>query len=218
MAPGSDLGAERWPRDSNAELPQPGRRLEAAELRSRQSTLSVTQFACSAARAGGNRRSARLRPALATLPPPRDTRTAMSVENVASFQRAVEATNRGDVAGVLRELDPAVEFQNTFEEAFGGRGVDYRGHDGIRDFFHDFVETLAEFRFDSTNVQDLGDQLLAVGHIRGRDNQDGRKIELSVCVLCDFADGKIVRVLTYFDPVDSPEGPPNILESTGRRN
>lgn len=145
-------------------------------------------------------------------------RTAMSVENVASFQRAVEATNRGDVAGVLRELDPAVEFQNTFEEAFGGRGVDYRGHDGIRDFFHDFVETLAEFRFDSTNVQDLGDQLLAVGHIRGRDNQDGRKIELSVCVLCDFADGKIVRVLTYFDPVDSPEGPPNILESTGRRN
>lgn len=40
---------------------------------SRQSTLSVTQFACSAARAGGNRRSARLRPALATLPPPRDT-------------------------------------------------------------------------------------------------------------------------------------------------
>lgn len=185
---------------------------------SRQSTLSVTQFACSAARAGGNRRSTRLRPALATLPPPRDTRTAMSVENVASFQRAVEATNRGDVAGVLRELDPAVEFQNTFEEAFGGRGVDYRGHDGIRDFFHDFVETLAEFRFDSTNVQDLGDQLLAVGHIRGRDNQDGRKIELSVCVLCDFADGKIVRVLTYFDPVDSPEGPPNILESTGRRN
>jgi hypothetical protein len=34
----------------------------------------------------------------------------MSRENVEAFKRAVEATNRGEVKAVLRDLDPAVEF------------------------------------------------------------------------------------------------------------
>ena len=39
----------------------------------------------------------------------------MSRENVESFERGVEALNRGDVEAVLEERDPAVEFHAVLE-------------------------------------------------------------------------------------------------------
>jgi hypothetical protein len=44
----------------------------------------------------------------------------MSQENVESFKRAVEATNRRDVEALLTENDPAVEFHSALDELLGG--------------------------------------------------------------------------------------------------
>jgi hypothetical protein len=43
-------------------------------------------------------------------PPARDTARAMSQENVEAFKRGFEAYNRRDIAALLQELDPEVEW------------------------------------------------------------------------------------------------------------
>src|SRR4051812_24393764 len=60
----------------------------------------------------------------------------MSQENVEAFKRAVDAGNRGDVeAGMLKELDPAVEWHPVLLASLEAEATVYRGHDGVREWF-----------------------------------------------------------------------------------
>ena len=103
----------------------------------------------------------------------------MSQENVESFERAVEAINRGDVEAVLEELDPAVEFHAVLEELLGGEGRVYRGHAGYRDFIRDFGDAFAEVHWEFSDIRDLGDRLLAIGSFRARGDSGASAEEAS---------------------------------------
>jgi ketosteroid isomerase-like protein len=129
----------------------------------------------------------------------------MSQENVEAFERATEATNRGDVGGVLEEVDPAIEFHAVVAELVGGQGMVYRGHDGIRKFFRDFDEALAELHFDYAEIRDLGDRTLAIGRIRIRGRASGATAESPFCALVDWRNGKATRVLSFLDPEEGLE-------------
>jgi ketosteroid isomerase-like protein len=82
----------------------------------------------------------------------------MSQENVENTRRAFEAWNRRDVDGWLDQADPDVEWIPASPAAVE-RSV-YRGHEEVREAFAAIWETWEEFRFEESEIRDLGDDVL----------------------------------------------------------
>src|SRR5688572_3853794 len=101
----------------------------------------------------------------------------MSEENVETFQRAAEAFKRGDIEAILGELDPEVEWHPGMAAFLGGELTVYRGHEGYRELLRDLDEAFAEVDAEFSEIRDLGDRLLAIGHIRTRGKASGAVTE-----------------------------------------
>ncbi len=132
----------------------------------------------------------------------------MSQENLNAFNRAVEATNRGDVEAMLRDMDPAVEFHAFLEELLGGEGMVYTGHAGVRKFFRDFNDSFDQLHWEYSDIRDLGDRILAIGTFRARGRGSGAEAEVPIGLLVDFKDGVATRVWSTQDPNE-------VLEAAG---
>jgi ketosteroid isomerase-like protein len=129
----------------------------------------------------------------------------MSEENVNAHERALEAINRRDVDAFLAEMDTEVEFHAVLQALLGGEGTVYRGHGGVRAWFRDMNEAFAEFHVDYSEIRDLGDRILASGRVRARGRESGAGIDAPIGALIEFRDGKVSKVLTYFDPTEALE-------------
>ena len=118
----------------------------------------------------------------------------MSQANVERFERAVAATNRGDVEAALKDLDPDIELHAFMEELLGGEGRVYMGHAGVREFFRDFNEPFDQLHWEYPDIRDLGDRVLAIGTFRARGRASGAEVETPIGVLVDFEDGIATRL------------------------
>ena len=129
----------------------------------------------------------------------------MSEENVEAFKRGIEAYNRGDVEGVLAELDPEVEWHPAVLIPFEGKAREYRGHEGVREMMGDVFEALAEIHTEYPEIRDLGDRIVAIGRFRTRGRESGAELESPIGSVVDFKNGKAIRVSTYLDPKEALE-------------
>jgi ketosteroid isomerase-like protein len=127
----------------------------------------------------------------------------MSEENVEAFKRALEAGNRQDIDGLLAELDPDVEWHAALP-MLGGDAV-YRGHGGVREFLLDVWEVIADTEFDFPEIRDAGDQVVGLGHFRGRGKGSGVETETPFAYVAEFRAGKAIRVRAYLDPNEALE-------------
>ena len=129
----------------------------------------------------------------------------MSQENVETFRRGAEAYNRRDVEAVLDTLDPEVEWRPLLPVLLEGEATVYRGHDGVRELVRELDSAFAEFHNDLTEVRDLGERVLAIGHIRGRGRKSGVETESTVVWMVELKNGKGFRIREYLDPKDALE-------------
>ena len=124
----------------------------------------------------------------------------MSQEDVEAFERGVDAINRGDIEALLEVLDPEVEWQDVFALMLGGETRIYRGHEGVRKLFGDLYESFAETNSNYSEIRDLGDRTVAIGHLRARGIESGAATESPIWTISHWNDGKATRVRTYLDP------------------
>jgi uncharacterized protein len=127
----------------------------------------------------------------------------MSREDVEAFKRAMDAGNRRDVEALLAELDPDVEWHAALP-MLGGDAV-YRGHDGVRKFLPEVWEVLADTELEFPEIRDAGDQVVALGHFRGRGKGSGVEAETPFGYVVDFRGGKAIRIRSYLDPKEALE-------------
>jgi ketosteroid isomerase-like protein len=99
----------------------------------------------------------------------------VSEDRVEWVNRGADAINRGDIDGLLENLDPAVEWSPAFPVVLGGEAKVYRGYEGVREMFHGFYEVLDEIHVEYSDVRDLGDKVLAIGRIRTRGGASGSR-------------------------------------------
>ena len=132
----------------------------------------------------------------------------MSQENVETFKRALDAFKRRDTDAFLEAFDPEVEWHAAMERMLGGEARVYRGHGGVREWLRELDEAFSEVHLDLPDIQDLGDQLVAIGHMRARGRASGAVIETPLSYLTDHTNGKIIRVRAYLDPKE-------VLEAAG---
>ena len=148
----------------------------------------------------------RLLEAVALLPQAwRDTARAMSEENVESFKRGTELLNRRDIESFLEMLDPEVEWHPGLVALLEGEATVYRGREEVREMLQDIFEAFADFRFEFSEIRDLGDRILAVGEMRGRGTESGVEIESPWAFLIQLRNGKATHVRVYLDPKEALE-------------
>ena len=129
----------------------------------------------------------------------------MSRENVEAFKRATEAANRGDLEAALEEFDPGVEWHPALLVSLEGEEAVYRGHEGIRQLYGDLNELFEKLRWEYSEIRDLGDRVIAIGHFRMRGKGSGAETEAPIGSVVDFKNGKAIQVRTYLDPNEALE-------------
>ena len=127
----------------------------------------------------------------------------MSQENVDAFRRAVDAANRRDTEAVLAECGPNVEWHAVLP-VVGGDMV-YRGHEGVREFLRDLWEVLADSKLVFPQITDLGDRLIATGHLSGRGAQSGAETRTPFAYVVEYENHKAILVRAYLDPGEALE-------------
>jgi ketosteroid isomerase-like protein len=95
-----------------------------------------------------------------------------------------------------RFLDPSVEWMPVEGSVLA---VDsYRGFDGVRRFWGEFLSAWESYRVEPLSFDEAGDRVVVVVHIVGRTH--GLEVEETRSSLLTVRDGRIVRVESFADP------------------
>lgn len=106
---------------------------------------------------------------------------------------------------MLEELDPEVQWHPLMQVMLGGEATVYRGHEDTREGIRELDEAFAELQVEQSEVRDLGERVLAIGHLRGRGKESGARTESAIAWMVEFKSGKVVRVREYLDPKQALE-------------
>ena len=121
----------------------------------------------------------------------------MSQENVEVVRRAWEAFTRRDNEAVLRLDDPEVEIYDVFYDRT------YRGPDGVRDYFREWVSIFDALGSEVEEWIDAGDDVVAVHRSRGRGKRSGVPVEQRESHVWTLRDGKLRRLRIYRSKSDA---------------
>jgi ketosteroid isomerase-like protein len=127
----------------------------------------------------------------------------MSQENVEAFRRGIDASNRGDIEALLKELDPEIEWRSAMHALIGGEETVFRGHDGVRRLFRDVQESFSELHFEAAEIHDLGDRILVIGRTRVRGKTSGAVSVTPISLLTEVKNGKAWLLRSYRDPMEA---------------
>ena len=98
-----------------------------------------------------------------------------------------------------RFLDPSIEWLPVSESVLA---VDsYRGFEGVRRFWGEFLSTWESYRVEPVSFDDLGDQVAVVVHIVGRTHE--LDVDETRSSLLTVRDGRVVRVESFAGSEDA---------------
>jgi ketosteroid isomerase-like protein len=119
----------------------------------------------------------------------------MSQENVEIVRQLVDSWNRRDENRAVSYLSSDVEWAPAGPAAVE-RTV-YRGHEECSRGFAAVWETWDEFHFKETEVRDLGDSVLWLGHVQMRGKASHVELDQEFANHIVLLDGKVVRVHAF---------------------
>jgi ketosteroid isomerase-like protein len=130
----------------------------------------------------------------------------VSEENVQTVQRVIEAWNADDLDAFLAELDADVEWQPAIEPGLEGKATTYRGHDGARKVWReDRGESWERLTNRPHEFRDLGESVLALGHLDLTGRRTGIEFSQEVGEVFDLRAGKIVRIRDFLTHAEALE-------------
>ena len=71
--------------------------------------------------------------------------------------------------------------------------------------FREFYEALDEIHVEYSDVRELGERVVAIGHVRTRGKVSGAVTEEPFALVADFRDGKVSRAFTTLEPQQALE-------------
>jgi ketosteroid isomerase-like protein len=122
--------------------------------------------------------------------------------NVDVVRRTVEAFPRG-VEEMLSYVDSEVELHSAI--VGGAEGNVYRGHDGFRKWFADSFESFEELKNEWSEFRDLGDRVLAFGHVKARGRGSGMELDSPMGWVFTLKSGKVVKAEGFLSRAEALE-------------
>lgn len=124
----------------------------------------------------------------------------MSHENVRLVRDWVAAINAGNAEWLVELADPDVDYMPYLAALSGAAGA-YRGHQGLRQYVRDLAEAWSWYAVEIHRLEDLGDDVLMEGRLRGRGRTSGLDVDAEMAWIHTFrpgtGKGRYVR-LRYF--------------------
>ena len=127
----------------------------------------------------------------------------MSDENVEVVRQALAAYARGDIEEGLSFLHPEGELHSAVIGSAEGKV--FRGHDGIRTWFAELGETFEEMTTELTEYRDLGDRVVAFGHIHARGRESGLELDSPTGWVMTLRDGKVLKAEGFLSRAETLE-------------
>jgi ketosteroid isomerase-like protein len=120
------------------------------------------------------------------------------VSNVEATRRAYEAFARGDLDGVVADMDAEIEWHQAQGLPHGGL---YRGVAAVRAHVFDplAAEWWEEFTADPDELLDAGDDVVVIGRYRGRAKGTGKELDVPYVHVWSFRDGRAWRFRQFLD-------------------
>jgi ketosteroid isomerase-like protein len=119
----------------------------------------------------------------------------MSRENVDAVRQSWEAWKRRDIPKLFAFYDEAVEWDMS-ASAVPDMGI-YRGHQGVRDFFRDWVEDFENWQATPIAFIDADDSVVVTVRQTARGKGSGAGVDMLYWQVYRLRGGKAVRVEIY---------------------
>ena len=132
----------------------------------------------------------------------------MSQENVEIVKEFTRRFEQGDRDSWREYFDPAVVW-DTSASKMPAAGV-YHGHDGIEEFFRDWLPTWRDFEVETREYIDAGDSVVVVFRQTGTGRSSGVRTARDVFGVYGLKDAKVIRYGLY-------ESREEALEAAGLR-
>ena len=132
----------------------------------------------------------------------------MSQENV-DFVEGLFAAGEGmDKQSLLAILpvfieqtcDPEIEW---IEDPQRADGRTYRGHEGVRESWEQWLEQWEEWDFEVERIIDCGESVLVVSRENARGASSGATVSARNFMVLTFREGKILRYQEFYDEADA---------------
>ena len=124
----------------------------------------------------------------------RDTRQAMSEQNLELTRRVYEAFNRGDIDTCLTLADEDAEISSRLAPLAEGS---YRGHEGMRRWLQNLWDAFPDWRSELVEVRDAGSMTVATVRIQGHGRESGAPLDQTIWQVLWWRDGKCIRLKPY---------------------
>jgi ketosteroid isomerase-like protein len=123
----------------------------------------------------------------------------MSAEqNIQSAQAGYAAFQRGNIAGILAQLDESIEWITPAMPGMPGSGVKH-GHAGVLEFFQAVSECWDFQAFEPREYIASGDLVAVQGSYRATARKTGMQAESPWVMVWRFRNGKCVQFQEYTD-------------------
>ncbi len=124
--------------------------------------------------------------------------------NAEKLRSYYDAINRRDDEGLVTHLDESCVLLDVAES------LSFRGKQGARDEVRRWLDAMPDARIQVTNLVEAGDQVIAEYVGRGTHTAPlgsgasaipptGRKVELQLCDVVRFQQGRIIGIRNYYD-------------------
>ena len=116
----------------------------------------------------------------------------MSRENVELVRAQYERWNAEDFDAWIEAFDPEVEYLSSVAASIDGSG-EYRGHDGMRRFVSDYLESWEFFRLEPREYLDAGPKVAVVMRATARGRGSGVQLDRDLAHVWTFRGRRAVR-------------------------
>jgi len=122
----------------------------------------------------------------------------MHMSNLEIVQRSYDSFERGDLAAVLADLDPEIEWHQAQGLPHGGL---YRGREAVsRNVFEPLdAEWWSEFSAVPDEFLDAGEQVVALGRYRGTAKTTGKLLDVPFVHVWTLREGRATRFRQFLD-------------------
>ena len=127
----------------------------------------------------------------------------MSNKNVEIVRKVfAQVSIPGDPEPMIAAIHPDFEMHLV---SVGGGHARYTGASGIREFFRDVAESWESFRFDATDIRDLGESVLVLADVRACGRGSGARVDDRWAWIIEMRGGRAASLRGYLDQADALE-------------
>jgi ketosteroid isomerase-like protein len=116
-------------------------------------------------------------------------------ENVELVRRGFEAFNSGDLDRIL--LFTGADLEIEVPPGLSAEPDSYRGHEGIRRYFHSFEDAMEEVRFHAERFWDTGDAVVVDAWVTARGKQTAIPVQQRAAQVWTIRSGTVIRIRAY---------------------